>query len=93
MGALKARCSGKRTVLNIEEIDEQSENYKQQVKRKNFYENNGYVFSGYIVEEQGERFEMMIVGGSISKAEIEAFYRKMIGRVLSLFFRPKIIEA
>lgn len=84
--------SGKRIVLNIEEIDEQAENYQQRIKRKAFYEKNGFSPSGYIVEEPAERLEMLILGGSISKEEIEAMYKDLFGYILGFFIRPKVIE-
>jgi hypothetical protein len=84
--------SGKRIVLNIEELDEQSENYQQRVKRKAFYEKNGFNSSGYIVKEPDARHEMLIRGGSISKAEIEAMYQSLFGQFIGFFIRPKVIK-
>lgn len=84
--------SGKRIVLNIEELDEQSENYQQRVKRKDFYGRNGFISSGYIVKEPGERLEMLILGGNISKEEIEAMYKSLFGSVLGFLYRPEVIK-
>ena len=82
----------KRIVLNIEELDEQSENYQQRLKRKAFYGKNGFRSSGYIVKEPGERLEMLILGGNISKDEIEAMYKNLLGHILGVFFRPEVIK-
>lgn len=92
MDAMRAIHSEKRIVLNIEELDDQAENYQQRIKRKAFYEKNGFSSSGYIVHEPGERNEMLICGGSISKNEIEALYRNLMGRVIGFFIRPKVIK-
>ena len=83
---------GKRIVLNIEELDEHAENYQQRLKRKAFYGNNGFSSSGYIVKEPGERLEMLIFGGKISKGEIEAMYKNLFGYILGAFIRPEVIK-
>lgn len=92
MDSMRDMHSGKRIVLNIEEVDEQAENYQQRIKRKAFYEKNGFSSSGYIVKEPAERLEMMILGGSISKEEIEAMYKNLFGYILGFLFRPEVIK-
>jgi GNAT superfamily N-acetyltransferase len=92
MDYLKHAHTGKRIVLNIEELDPQTKNYKQRVKRKAFYEKNGFISSGYIVKEPGEQLEMLIFGGSIAQEEIEAMYKKFFGSILGLLIKPKIIK-
>ena len=82
----------KRIVLNIEELDEHADNNHQRIKRKAFYEKNGFSSSGYLVKEPGEQLEMLILGGSISKEEIEAMYKHLFGYILSFFFRPEVIK-
>ncbi|MFY8282683.1 GNAT family N-acetyltransferase [Pseudoalteromonas sp. SSMSWG5] len=92
MDSMKYMHSGKRIVLNIEELDEQAENYQQRIKRKAFYEKNGFSSSGYIVKEPAERLEMLILGGNISKEEIEAMYKNLFGYILGFFIRPQVIK-
>ncbi|PAJ73418.1 GNAT family N-acetyltransferase [Pseudoalteromonas sp. NBT06-2] len=92
MDLLKGTHSEKRIVLNIEELDQQAKNYKQRVKRKAFYEKNGFSSSGYRVKEPGEQLEMLICGGNINKEEIEAMYEKLFGSILGFLFRPKVIK-
>lgn len=82
----------KRIVLNIEELDEQAANYLQRIKRKAFYEKNGFNSAGYIVKEPNERHEMLINGGSISKEEIEAMYKNLFGHIIGFFIRPTVIK-
>ena len=84
--------SENRIVLNIEELEEQSENYIQRVKRKAFYVKNGFSSSGYIVKEPEERLEMLILGGNIRKEEIEAMYKSLFGSILGFLYRPKVIN-
>ena len=86
------RHRGKRLVLNIEEIDKQADNYPQRLKRKAFYEKNGFISTGFIVLEFGERQEMLIRGGSISKEEVEAMNKYFMGHILSFFLKPDIIK-
>lgn len=92
MESLKHIHPGKRIALNIEELDEQKENYPQRLKRKAFYEKNGFISSGYIVKEPDERQEMLIRGGIISEEEIEAMYKNLFGHIIGFFVRPKVIK-
>lgn len=92
MDSMQDTYSGKRVVLNIEVLDSQIKNNPQRIRRKAFYEKNGFSSSGYIVLEPKEKLEMLIHGGSISKEEIEAIYKDLFGHFLSLFLRPKVIK-
>ncbi|PLW83920.1 N-acetyltransferase [Kineobactrum sediminis] len=92
MASMRYMQPGKRIVLNIEELDEQAQNSQQRVKRKAFYEKNGFSSSGYIVREPDGRYEMLIKGGSISKEEIEAMYRSLFGHIIGFFIRPEVIK-
>ncbi|KXI26959.1 GNAT family N-acetyltransferase [Paraglaciecola hydrolytica] len=83
---------GKRIVLNIEELDEQTNNYQQRIKRKAFYAKNGFISSGFIVQEPDERHELLIRGGSIDKEEIESMYQSLFGHFIGFFIRPKVIK-
>ena len=53
---------------------------------------NGFSSSGYIVKEPEARYEMLVLGGSISKEEIEAIYKNLFGRILGFLIRPKVIK-
>lgn len=91
MDSMKRMHAGKRIVLNIELLDKQEKNYSQRVKRKAFYEKNGFISSGYIVKDTSEALEMLIVGGSIRKEEIEAIYEDLLTGIFDRLLRPKII--
>ena len=73
--ALRENHPDKRIVLNIERIDKQANNNTQRMKRKRFYEKNGHISTGIIVEdgiiveELGQPFEMLYRGGSITPEE------------------------
>ena len=45
--AVQKKYAGKRIILNIEEMDEQAANYAQRVKRKAFYQKNGFEILDY----------------------------------------------
>ena len=92
MDSLKDMYSGKRIILNIEALDKQAKNHQQRIRRKAFYEKNGFSSSGYIVKEPGECLELLMLGGSISKEEIEAMYKNLFGSFLGFIFRPEVIK-
>jgi len=92
MDSMKDMHFGKRIVLNIEELDEGEGNYQQRVKRKAFYEKNGFNSTGYIVKEPAERQEMLIRGGTISKEEIEAMYKHFLGNILFSLLKPEVLK-
>lgn len=93
LDSLKSVHLGKRIVLNIEVIDKQASNYKQRVKRKDFYESNGFLSSGFTVKEPGENLEMLIYGVGITKKEIESMYKNLFGRTLGFFLRPEVTKS
>ena len=76
----------KRIVLTIEPVDEQADNYEQRVKRKRFYEKNGYTPTDVIVEGLGQPFEVLISGGAVTPEEVRQVYRSFLGGVLGTIF-------
>jgi len=92
MASMANKHLGKRIVLNIEELDSQANNYQQRIKRKAFYEKNGFSTSGFIIHEPAERLEMLILGGKINKQEIQAMYNSLFGKFIGLFLKPKVIK-
>ncbi|MCF6437600.1 GNAT family N-acetyltransferase [Pseudoalteromonas sp. MMG022] len=92
MNTMSGMYPTKRIVLNIEQIDTRAKNYQQRVKRKAFYEKNGFTSTGFLVAEPGEMHEMLIRGGSINQEEIESMYKSLFGKFLGFFIRPKVIK-
>ena len=84
---------GKRMEVSIEELDELAKNNPQRIMRRAFYIENGFISTGFIVKEPGERQEMLIRGGSISKEEVEAMNKYFMGHILCFFIRPEVIKA
>lgn len=79
---LREEHPDKRIVLTIEPIDEQADNYEQRVKRKRFYEKNGYTSAGIIIEGLGQPFEMLISGGSVTPEDVRKVFRSFLGSFL-----------
>ncbi|QBY05372.1 GNAT family N-acetyltransferase [Thalassotalea sp. HSM 43] len=92
MDELKQTYPQKRIVLNIQPLDEHANNYQQRLKRRAFYQKNGFDSSGFIVKEPGEKLEMLIYGGSISKDEVDDMYSHLFGSILSRFVKPQVIK-
>lgn len=72
----------KRIVLTIEPIDEEADNYDQRVKRKRFYEKNGFTSAGIIVEGLGQPFELLISRGSVTPEDVQKVYKSFLGSFL-----------
>jgi len=96
---VKTLYPNNRIVLGIESLDESADNYKQRVKRKEFYIKNGYESAGFKIKALGAEFEMLITGGdgSISSDECLAFYgRNIYGaflhRIFKIFIRVTTIN-
>ena len=55
-----------RILLGIEEPDENSKNNEQRIKRKQFYERNGFRSTGLVANQMGVGIEVMLVGDTES---------------------------
>lgn len=85
--AIQQRCHGRRLFLNIEPLDPTAENYRQRVKRKAFYLQNGFEDLQYTVREAGVLYEMLSFGGPIDRQEYEQVMRALFGRFLYFFIK------
>ncbi len=64
-----------RMILCIEALDSSAENYTQRVKRKQFYEKNGYRETGIFTEDYGVRNEILIHGNdTVTFEEIKSLW-------------------
>lgn len=72
---VRERLPGKRLLVDIEAENPDAANETQRVKRKHFYHENGYVESGIHYVWQGEKYEILVNGGTVSSAEFEDFWR------------------
>lgn len=68
------RYKGNRIILDMEADVPEAPNYEQRVRRKAFYEKNGYVESGIEYDWRGVPYKILIRDGQISEAEFNAFW-------------------
>ncbi len=81
LDALKSESAGKRIVLYIEPPEESSPNLDQRIRRKAFYEKNGFTGCGYRVTERGVTYDVLSCGGCVTDAELKALLRNYAGRL------------
>ena len=88
---IKEHYEDHRIVLNIEAIDEEASNYKQRIKRKKFYLENGYRNASFNIMEYGHIYEVLVLGSDVTIEECQILFRRISGSVLSFFYKPKFI--
>ncbi|MEY4664062.1 GNAT family N-acetyltransferase [Weissella cibaria] len=71
------RNANREVVLNIEPLDEFAENAEQRERRWRFYQKNGFFMTGYLLEEDGQYFEILSTSKSFSVAD----YKKSVARL------------
>ena len=77
---LKIQYPGYRMILNMEEVDEQSEGYAQQVSRRKFYLHNGFVDANIKTREKDVVYDMMVYGGELSYDEYAQLVKSFMGK-------------
>lgn len=90
---IKQKYSNSRIILSIEQIDENSSNYKQRIKRKEFYLKNGFKESNYTIKEKGIIYEMLYYNENDKSVELQEFQEMMknyFGKILYKHFYKKI---
>ena len=90
--AVQKKYAGKRIILNIEEMDETGPNYAQRVKRKAFYQKNGFEILDYKVREISTTYDMMSCGGYVLQTQYERSYG-VIYRKVPVFYHEKNLRA
>ena len=92
LGKLKADYPGNRIVLTIEMVDERAGNNEQRMRRKRFYEKNGFAAAGINVKHMGGLYELLAQGGSCSVKEFDVLSKIFIGSVIYPLTKPKIVR-
>lgn len=91
LSAVKEKYSDRRIVLNIEECVENCDNYPQRLKRKEFYEKNGFFKLDYKVKEANVIYDMMCFsndGRGVSKKEYMMLMENYFGeKIYKLFYK------
>lgn len=85
--AIQEKYADKRVFINIEPLDKTAPNYEQRIKRKEFYERNGFSSMEYTVREAGVTYEMMTFGGKVSKEEYTQVTERLFGRLLYILIK------
>ncbi|MFD1176458.1 GNAT family N-acetyltransferase [Paenibacillus puldeungensis] len=90
LAGIKEKYPGNRIVLNIEAVDESSDNYQQRLKRREFYVRNGYINTGLQLIERGALYEVLVDQGEVDLEEYRYLFKKFVGAFLYRFFKPKL---
>ena len=88
LDSIRAHVPGNRVALTIEPPDPTADNPDQRIKRKAFYERNGFKASGRILVQRHQPFLLMQHGGPVQDQEVERVMRKVAGRLLYPIIRP-----
>ncbi len=75
------------TVLNIETVDEKYDNYEQRLSRQKLYFKNGFVDSGYKIEDKGDIYDVLYKGDVFDKEEYESLIKKFSFGLLPVKFK------
>jgi hypothetical protein len=63
--------------LAIETTDENAENSEQRIKRRRFYEKNGFRETGYVVKRKSDSFDLMLIGNSFHIDELYTIFKEV----------------
>ena len=83
LGELQEQSPGKRIALCIETLDMPCPNLSQRIRRKAFYERNGFVPCGYRIVEKGVAYDMLSCGGAVTKIEFQKLIQSYMGVILA----------
>lgn len=73
-------------VLNIESVDKKFDNYEQRLRRQSFYFKNNFQQTNYILDDNGDLYDILYKGSSFSKEE----YEKLLKKFSFGFVSPKL---
>lgn len=79
-----------RIVLNIEEVSEKYPDYQSRLKRKSFYEKNGFFTLDYQIKEGDVVYDMMCFsaqGNGVLQTEYYKLMENYLGKVLYKIYR------
>lgn len=80
---LKETHTDKTVVLHIEPLDESAPNIEERKSRLNFYLKNGFVNTGYFVEEVGGRFLILSQKPEVDYREYSQIFHRLSGGTVS----------
>lgn len=88
--AVEEKFGRYRIVLNIEEVSEKYPDYQSRLKRKSFYEKNGFFSLDYQIKEGAVVYDMMCLSKSGREVTQEEYYKMMesyLGKGFYLVYR------
>ena len=65
-----------KAIVSIEKCDKTVENLEQRLRRKRFYEKNGFLSTGCLVELSKEQQEVLVKNGEFDPREFSEFFQK-----------------
>lgn len=71
---------GHTIMLSIEEVDKKYDNYKQRIKRKQFYFKNGFQEMDFYFIEAGVKYEMLYYGPKLEATDYDELMFNYIGQ-------------
>lgn len=86
---IKYKYSKHRIILSIEQVNKNSSNYKQRMKRKEFYVKNGFKDANYTIKERNVIYEMLYYNENYKKVDLQEFENMMknyFGKILYQYF-------
>ncbi|MGN1302621.1 MAG: GNAT family N-acetyltransferase [Clostridia bacterium] len=86
LDSIKEKYKNYRIILCIEPVDENSDNYEQRVKRKNFYLKNGFKDSNYTIKEKNIIYEMLYYNENVILQEFQELMKNYFGKILHKCF-------
>lgn len=84
--------SGRRLFLAIEEVTEDSPNYADRLKRREFYIRNGFSQLGRRLREGKVMYELLGIGGMVSKNDYKQLIECFAGSILTKLFTMEIVD-
>lgn len=88
----KEKYAGQKMFLAIEQLDKEAENYSQRVKRKQFYERNGFKDLNLKLKEASVTYDLLGIGGTVEAEKYESLMSKYLGKLLSRLITMRIIK-
>lgn len=85
---IRSMYQDNKMILYIDRCDNMAKDSGQRVRRKNFYINNGYEETGYLVNSTKEMQEILIKNGKFDKEEFLQFFKAYSNGTM----KPKISE-
>lgn len=89
---VKQEYSNSRIILCIEQIEKNSNNYEQRMKRKEFYIKNEFKDANYTIKERNVKYDMLYHNENVSLQEFTKLMKNYFGKILYRYFYKKISE-